>query len=334
MLDVFAGAGGLSYGLSEVGFRPIAAVELLPQACDTYAGLHPEADVMAADTRRVDFRRFRGRVRVVVGGPPCQPFSTGGLRLGGADVRDGFPEMLRILREVQPEAFLVENVAGLARGSAGAYFLPLLEAMRELDYHVDWTILAATDYGVPQRRERLFIVGSRQPGFAFPEPTHGPDRAFPWVPSGTIIDAEPFGEPNPSIVTYAKSPDLRPSPYDGHLFNGGGRPIDVAAPARTILASAGGNKTSFIDTLGVVPGYHAHLTACGAPRTGRVPGARRITVAESAALQTFPSGTRFAGSRSMQYKLVGNAVPPRLAAAVGAALAEHVSTARRSVLAA
>lgn len=334
ILDVFAGAGGLSHGLVRAGFRPVAAVELLPQACETYSELHPDVDVMQTSTRRVDFRKFRGRVRVVVGGPPCQPFSSGGLRLGGADDRDGFPEMLRVLHEVQPDAFLVENVAGLARGQTRAYFLPLLDALRELGYRIEWAILAATDYGVPQRRERLFVVGSRLPGFAFPERTHGPGRARPWVPSGTVIGSKPFGEPNTSIVTYAKTPDLRPSPYDGHLFNGGGRPIELDAPARTVLASAGGNKTPFVDTLGIVPGYHAHLKAGGAPRTGRVAGARRITVAESAALQTFPRGIRFAGPRSTQYTLVGNAVPPRLAAAVGAALVEHLATSVRSVRAA
>lgn len=329
-LDVFAGAGGLSHGLAQAGFRPLAAVELLPHACETYAHLHRDAEIMVTNTRRVDFRRFRGRARVVVGGPPCQPFSTGGLRLAGADDRDGFPEMLRVLREVQPDAFLVENVAGLARGQTRSYFLPLLDRMRELGYRIEWSVLAATDYGVPQRRERLFVVGSRLPGFAFPEPTHGPGRTKPWVPSGQAIGADPYGEPNPSIVTYARTPDLRPSPYDGHLFNGGGRPIDLEAPARTVLASAGGNKTPFVDTLGLVPGYHAHLIAGGSPRTGRLPGARRITVAESAALQTFPPETRFAGSRSMQYKLVGNAVPPRLATAVGAALAQHIAMSTRS----
>jgi DNA (cytosine-5)-methyltransferase 1 len=129
-----------------------------------------------------------------------------------------------------------------------------------------------------------------------------------------------FGDPNPAIVTYARKPDLRPRPYDGLLFNGGGRPIDLAAPARTILASAGGNKTPFVDTENIVPPYHAYLLAGGVPRKGRVPGARRITVAESAALQTFPRNTYFAGPRSAQYTLVGNAVPPGLAQAVATAL--------------
>jgi DNA (cytosine-5)-methyltransferase 1 len=136
--------------------------------------------------------------------------------------------------------------------------------------------------------------------------------------------AQVDGVPNNSIVTYARKPDIRPSPYDGHLFNGGGRAIDLDAPAPTILASAGGNKTPFIDMAGIVPTYHRHLLAGGAPRAGQVDGARRITVQEAATLQTFPRSARLAGPRSKQYTLVGNAVPPRLSRAVGKQLMKHL----------
>lgn len=326
LVDLFSGAGGLSLGLTSAGFKPIVAVEIDPYACETYGALHPSTDLLEADIRQIGFRRLRGEVAVVAGGPPCQPFSTGGLRRGGDDPRNGFPAFVRALREIQPEAFLIENVAGLGRGRARSYLQALIVELESLGFDVSWQMLAAADYGVPQRRERLFIVGTRGQAFDFPAPSHGPGRLSPWVPAGTVLKVDqPFGEPNPSIVTYARNPDLRPSPYDGLLFNGGGRPIDLAAPARTILASAGGNKTPFVDTLGVVPPYHAHLMAGGQPRKGRVPGARRITVAESAALQSFPRNLRFAGPRTAQYTLVGNAVPPRLAAALGAALVETLT---------
>jgi DNA (cytosine-5)-methyltransferase 1 len=309
--------------MASAGFTPIVAVEVDHYACKTYAALHPSTDLLEADIRQIGFRRLKGEVAVVAGGPPCQPFSTGGLRRGGDDPRNGFPAFLRALREIQPEACLIENVAGLGRGRTRSYLKALIVELESVGFDVSWQILAAADYGVPQRRERLFIVGTRGLKFECPAPTHGPGRSTPLVPAGAVLNMdEAFGEPNPSIVTYARKPDLRPSPYDGLLFNGGGRPINLAEPARTILASAGGNKTQFIDTQGVVPPYHAHLMAGGAPRKGRVPGARRITVAESAALQTFPRNVRFAGPRSAQYTLVGNAVPPRLAAALGVALVE------------
>jgi DNA (cytosine-5)-methyltransferase 1 len=331
LIDLYAGAGGLSQGLEAAGFSPIVAVEINPHACATYAALHPRADTIQADMHQIGFSRLRGDVPLVAGGPPCQPFSTGGLRKGSDDPRDGFPEFLRAIREIRPDAFLIENVAGLGRGRTRPYFSALVDELASQGFTEARKVLAATDYGVPQRRERLFIVGLRGRRFVFPEETHGPTQPVPWATAGSVLSVEaPFGEPNPSIVTYAKRPDLRPSPYDGLLFNGGGRPIDLCAPARTVLASAGGNKTPFVDTLGLVPGYHAHLVAGGAPYSGRLPGARRITVAESAALQTFPRRMWFAGSRSTQYTLVGNAVPPRLAGAVGRALLDQIGIATPS----
>ncbi len=332
VLDLFAGAGGLSIGLRDAGFEPVGAVEVMEDAALTYELQHG----VEVDRRRLEtipereLRAWRG-VPVVAGGPPCQPWSTGGLRQGDEDERDGFTAMFRALDFIKPEAFIIENVAGLERGRTRDYFLSLIEVLRDhLGYHVEHKTLDAADYGVPQRRLRTFIVGMREAGFAFPEPTHGPTADEPWVTAGEVLTDDPVGEANTSIVTYAKNPDLRPSPYDGLLFNGGGRPINLRAPARTILASAGGNKTAFIDTLGVAPAYHATLWDAeeGRPRkgfrsairVGLVPGARRITVAESAALQTFPAGMEFKGTRSTQYTLVGNAVPPKLASAVGQAV--------------
>jgi DNA (cytosine-5)-methyltransferase 1 len=136
------------------------------------------------------------------------------------------------------------------------------------------------------------------------------------VPAGAVLGIKPLGEPNPSKIVFAKNPDLRPNPYHGHLFNGGGRAIQLDKPSPTILAAAGGNKTHFLDLEDHIPAYHAHLRNGGAPVSGELPGARRITVAESAALQSFPQGMTFAGRRSSQYTQVGNAVPPKLAQAV------------------
>ena len=106
---------------------------------------------------------------------------------------------------------------------------------------------------------------------------------------------------------------------------GGGRPIDLSAPCHTILASAGGNKTHFLDTQSEVPPYHRHLWGGGAPRAGTLPGSRRLSVKESALIQTFPKTMKFAGSRSSQYTQVGNAVPPRLASVLAYALATTLS---------
>ena len=321
-LDIFSGAGGLSIGLEQAGFEIVAGAEWDRDACETFAKAHPAAEVIEGDVNAIDFRRWRNDVDVVVGGPPCQPWSSGGKRLGADDPRDGWPAFLRALREVRPRAFVAENVAGFAAGARKPHFEALVGELRALGFRVAAQVLNAADYGVPQKRQRMLIVGVRGGDFAFPAPRFGPGRSRPWHVAGDVIGPEPIGVPNPSIVTYARCPDIRPSPYDGHVYNGGGRPIDLSRPAPTLLASMGGNKTPWVDTIGIVPEYHAHLLAGGGPRSGRVPGARRITVDEAALLQTFPPGMHFAGARSSCYRQIGNAVPPLLAREVGLALAE------------
>lgn len=320
VVDLFAGAGGLSTGLEAAGLVPLAAVERDADACTTYRSHHPGAKVFEQDAATVDFASMRHRVAVVAGGPPCQPFSVGGKRLAGDDPRNGIPQFVRAVRELRPAAFLMENVAGLTCSTKAAYFGSLVGELSALGYEVSWSVLQAAGFGLPQNRSRLFVVGMRVGSFAFPRPVAGPGTSAPYTAAGSIVSELPVGEPNRSTVTYARTPSLRPSPYHGHLYNGGGRPIDLARPAPTMLASMGGNKTPWVDTAGIAPAYHAHLLAGGAPRSGPVPGARRLTVAEAALLQGFPTGASFAGRRSSQYRQVGNAVPPLLAEIVGAAL--------------
>jgi DNA (cytosine-5)-methyltransferase 1 len=330
-LDLFCGAGGLSLGLEKVGFEVAAAVDSNHDACDTYASAFPGADLHCASTADLDFTRFRG-IDLVAGGPPCQPFSAGGKRMADLDSRDMLPEFLRAVRQARPNAFLMENVYGLGQAATRGYLKQLLAELEGLRYFVSAAVLNAADYGVPQKRRRLFIVGIRAGRFAWPAPSHGPLCRQQHVSAGTVLSKRaPIGAANLSKVFYAKNPDLRPSPYDGHLFNGGGRPIDLSQPSPTILASAGGNKTHFIDTLDEVPPYHRHLMRGGRPHQGTLPGGRRLTVEESALLQTFPKHIRFAGSTSSRYTQVGNAVPPRLAAVIGRAVARALSASHREL---
>jgi DNA (cytosine-5)-methyltransferase 1 len=319
VLDVFSGAGGLSLGFATAGCTIVAGADHDRDACETFAKNHPGADVLDGDVNAMSFRRFAGAVDVVVGGPPCQPWSNGGKRLGAADDRDGWPAFGRVLDEVRPGAFVAENVAGLGAARRRDRLAALLDQFQSLGYDVHARVCNAADYGVAQRRLRLLLVGTRHRTFAFPPRTHG-SAGRPWVAAGSVLTADPFGVPNRSTVTYARFPDVRPGAYDGHVFNGGGRPIDLSRPAPTLLASMGGNKTPWVDTLGVVPEYHAHLRSGGASRAGPVPGARRITVEEAARLQSFPDDTVVVGSVSSRYRQIGNAVPPRLAFVVARAL--------------
>ncbi len=319
-LDLFSGPGGLSLGMKAAGIAPIVAVEKNRDAAETYAAHTPEAEHLCGDIRAFSFTEYKGKIDVVYGGPPCQPFSSGGLRHGKADARNMFPEFFRVLRETQPAAFLAENVPGLATSHRLQYLAGLLVEFETLGYTVTWQVVSAADYGVPQKRRRLIIVGMRDGEFWFPKPTHGPEGRLPHVASGTVVLKDrPFGEPTDCPVIYAKCPDPRRSPYAGHVYNGGGRPLDLACPCHTILASAGGYKTHWVDTQDIAPEYTAHLLKGGMPREGFVPGARRLTIEESALLQTFPQGMQFAGSRSSQYSQVGDAVPLGLSRALGVA---------------
>lgn len=332
-IDLFSGPGGLSLGMKRAGIEPIVAVEKSRDAVDTYAGHTPEAEHFCGDIRKISFSRYKGKADIVYGGPPCQPFSTGGLRLGKADARNMFPEFVRVLNEVQPEAFLCENVPGLATSHRRHYLAGILQEFEALGYHVAWQVVSAADYGVPQKRRRLIIVGMRNGEFWFPKPTHGPEGAQPHVASGTVVSKEnPLGEPPDCPVIYAKYPDPRRSPYAGHVYNGGGRPLDLTGPCHTILASAGGYKTHWVDTLDIAPGYTAELLEGRPARSGPVPGARRLTIEESALLQSFPPGMLFAGSRSSQYTQVGDAVPPKLAHTLAEALKAQVSGAAVSAI--
>jgi len=328
-LDLFSGAGGLSLGLEAAGFAATAAVEREAVYCETYARLFPKVEILCGSVQQVRFRRFRG-IPLIAGGPPCQPFSSGGKQRAAEDDRDMIPEFLRAVREARPQAFLMENVPGLASPRLRPYLDGIVVRMERLGYTVSCAVLHAAQFGVPQKRRRLFVVGTLGDTFEFPSPTHGPGTRHPIIPARSILsEHQAFGIPNRSKVFYAKRPDLRQSPYAGQIFNGGGRPIDLDSPCHTVLASAGGNKTHFVDTRNLVPPYFRHLKRGGKARKGVLPGGRRITVEESALLQTFPGGVEFAGSRSRQYAQVGNAVPPLLAQRMGEVLLRSLGAGRR-----
>jgi DNA (cytosine-5)-methyltransferase 1 len=320
-VDLFAGAGGLSLGLKMAGWETIAASDFDAAACATYRRNFPGVQMLEGDVRSVDWSAFRGQVELVAGGPPCQPFSVAGNQRASNDARDMIPEFIRAVREMQPPLFLMENVGGLVASRNFAYFDAKLQELRDLNYSVRYSVLNSAHFGVPQERLRVIVIGSRMQDPTFPVPTHGTSQC-PFVPARDAIYNSPVDEPNAAIVTYAKTPVIRPSPWAGMLVNGGGRPIDLDSPSQTIPASAGGNRTHIVDQQGVLLEYHSYLLSGGTPREGIVPGVRRLTVRESASLQSFPHSFYFEGKKSAQYRQVGNAVPPLLGKAVGTSLFE------------
>jgi len=329
-LDLFAGAGGLSLGLHLAGWEVVGAFEYDRWAASTYRHNFPASTFQEADVREVDFSRFRG-IDLLAGGPPCQPFSVAGKQLAREDPRDMVPQFLRAVKEARPRAFLMENVAGLWSTRNRGYVQLLIHNLRELGYSVYHHVLDAASYGVPQHRKRLFVVGlPKGTPFSFPAGTHGADTPFPLVTAGLALSNVPVDEPNTARVFYARQPVIRPSPWAGLLLNGQGRPINPNAPSLTVPASAGGNRTHILDPDGVLLEYHRHLLSGGKPRSGAVENVRRLTVRESARLQSFPDSFVFTGAKTKQYSQVGNAVPPLLARAVAGAIANALFDSSKS----
>jgi DNA (cytosine-5)-methyltransferase 1 len=314
-IDLFAGCGGLSLGLKEAGLTTICAVEIDPTIRQTYS-LHSPDVALLGDINEVDFTNFYDKVDIVYGGPPCQSFSVGGKLLSADDSRNGIPSFIRAVREINPKAFLMENVPGLLVGKRQIYFQEVLNDLRSLGFNVFWQVLDATNFLVPQKRKRLFVVGLKQGIFVFPTKQGQ-------VTVNDVLPEYQIGLPTKVKIVYAKNPILRRSVFAGHLFNGSGQPIDRHGFCNTIVASSGGNRTHFFCDIEDLRAYHASLWAGGKPRSGEMAG-RRLTVLESQILQTFPEDMIFCGSRSLQYHQIGNAVPPKLAYFLGRQLLESL----------
>lgn len=318
-IDLFSGAGGLSLGLKRAGWSVAAAVEFDDSASSTHALNFPETEHFTCDVKKIDFAKFFG-IDLIAGGPPCQPFSVSGKRLGAFDVRDMVPEFVRAVREARPRAFLMENVAGLAGSKFNEYLSEQVFALHSLGYVVFSKVLCAADFGVAQKRNRLFLIGVRsdQSGktFEFPHPTHGIGLSQAQISVADALVDVPDDVPNRAKIVFCKNPVLRKSPFAGMMFNGKGRPLDHNGLGHTIPASAGGNRTHILDPMGIVKQYHSELMAGKKPRSGELKDVRRLTVRESARIQSFPDSFEFLGRQSSRYSQVGNAVPPILAACV------------------
>jgi DNA (cytosine-5)-methyltransferase 1 len=163
-LSLFSGGGGLDIGFDRAGFEHVASYEILSGAAEVLRKANPRWLVYggaSGDVTGVDWRPYRGRVDVIHGGPPCQPFSHAGRRRGAGDVRDMIPELVRAVQAIQPEAFVCENVSGLITRRFEDYVQATIYDPLKSRYHIRQFSLEAADFGVPQRRHRVFFVGFR-----------------------------------------------------------------------------------------------------------------------------------------------------------------------------
>ena len=389
-VELFAGAGGLAMGMGRAGFDHAAVVEWDHDSCETFRyNQRNHADDVAqwplfeVDARAFDYRTINGEVMVVSGGPPCQPFSLGGKHRGHMDERDMFPEAVRAVRELQPKAFIFENVKGLLRQSFTSYFeyIHLQLAHPELTrrrgepwerhcsrlerhhtsngatatYNVVYRLLNAANYGVPQRRERVFLVGFRSDlgvEWSFPDATHCEDELLrdQWItgdywerhrvarcnrraPSANLVPriarlrnddmftrGLPWGTVRDAIMGLPDPERYMSNGVANHVLNPGAR----CYPGHTGSPLDEPAKTLKAGDHGVPGGENMLLRPDGS--------VRYFTVREAARLQTFPDGYVFCGSWTETMRQLGNAVPVRLAEVIARSVATTLRAAEASGL--
>ncbi|WP_067098524.1 DNA cytosine methyltransferase [Marinomonas atlantica] len=374
-VELFSGAGGLALGLAKSGFRHEMLVEFNRDAVDTLLKNHDEGqaqiknwDIRHDDVHNISFKKFKGKLSVVAGGPPCQPFSLGGKHKAFTDNRDMFPQAVRAVRESRPDSFIFENVKGLLRKNFSTYFeyiilqltypnitktemeswqdhLSRLEethtkgTYRGLKYNVVFRLLNAADYGVPQKRERVFIVGFRNDlniEWSFPKATHSQDALLwdQWVTGNywerlnipktdrPILNQKQeqisarlqkkYGlfqpEEKPWLTVREAIQDL-PSPkkkneFNNHEFRDGAK----SYPGHTGSAIDEPSKTLKAGDHGV-PGGENMIRY-------NDDSIRYFTVREAARIQTFPDDYHISGVWSECMRQIGNAVPVTLAQVV------------------
>jgi DNA (cytosine-5)-methyltransferase 1 len=328
VLSLFAGAGGLDVGFSAAGFESIGFVELEEWACDTLRANNPGALVIGPPDRSGDVRDVSismlkaidaraAKPDVIVGGPPCQPYSIAAAqrflrgderfkRTGHADKRRGglFREFSRIVHEAEPRAFLLENVPGLLELDGGEAVGEMIGELERLGYHVSKPeVLEAANLGIPQRRRRVFILGSRDVIPELPGSTGGPRLSVAHALAGMPTDLAnhvPRRHAPTSIARYRQLAFGQREPL-GRVDR-----LDPLLPSKTVIAggSNGGGRS------------HLHPFV-----------ARTLTVRECARLQTFPDDFVFTGSSARQFTQVGNAVPPLLAEQLARSVAASIGEA-------
>lgn len=380
-VELFVGVGGLAIGTSNAGFRHEAVIDWDKYACDTVRenqarGLKPVAywPLLETDVRDVNFFEIAENVDLVAAGPPCQPFSLGGKHCGHLDPRDMFPEAIRAVRQLRPRAVLFENVKGLTRTAFSNYLeyiclqltfpdivssedetwtehLAHLRHYREnglddgLRYNVTVRVLNAANYGVPQRRERVFIVGLRSDlglEWDVPSPTHT-SEALIWSQSvsGDYWHRHGISAPQPPKKLRGSINRLRDT-----MMPPPGKPwLTVRDALRDLPDPETDPRAAEIPNHQFMPGARSYPGHTGSPldepaktlKAGDhgVPGGenmmrrpdgtvRYFSVRESARLQTFPDNFMFHGSWTETMRQLGNAVPVTLAQVVAASIRDYL----------
>lgn len=326
-IELFAGAGGLALGLEKAGFNAVLLNEWDKNACNTLRKNRPNWNILEGDVCEIDFTAYKGKIDLLSGGFPCQAFSYAGKGEGFNDIRGTmFFQFARAIKEVQPKIILGENVKGLVNHDNGRTLSTIKKTLKELGYSIiEPRVLNAVNYKVPQKRERIFIIGIRNDlisdtTFNWPTPYHR---------NMTMLDALKEGELYSSDVPISEGqiyPEHKKKVLD--LVPPGGcwrdLPDDIARSYMKGSYFLGGGKTGMARRLSW---NEPSLTLTCSPAQNQTERChpdetRPLTVREYARIQTFPDTWEFEGSMSNKYKQIGNAVPVNLAYAIGKSLIE------------
>lgn len=327
VIELFAGAGGLSLGMEMAGFNSIMLNEFDKHACNTLRENRPDWKVVEGDVASIDFNKYKDKADVLAGGFPCQAFSYSGKRMGFEDTRGTlFFEFARAAKEIRPKVILAENVKGLISHDNGKTLETIKSVIDEIGYVlVEPRVLRAIFYRVPQKRERLIFVGIRkdlfqQAVFNWPQPysrimtlkdalykgelfecdvPHSDGQSYP-KRKAEIMNMVPQGGCWRDLPEHIQKEYMMKSYYLGGGKTGMARRLSMSDPSLTLTCAPAQKQTERCHPLETRP----------------------LTVREYARIQTFPDSWIFSGSVTSQYKQIGNAVPVNLGFAIGKSISE------------
>ncbi|TWR24005.1 DNA (cytosine-5-)-methyltransferase [Mucilaginibacter achroorhodeus] len=331
VLELFAGAGGLAIGLEQAGLKCAALNEIDHWAAETLRFNRPHWNVLEGDIREISFSGLRGKVDVVTGGFPCQAFSYAGKKLGLQDARGTlFYEFARAVQETSPAICIGENVRGLLNHDGGKTLKGMISILDEIGYRViDPKVLKAIYYKVPQKRERLILVGVRKDieiDFEYPQPTKATYTLKDALKKGELFNEDVPLSPGAKYPV-SKKKILELVPPGGYWRD---LPLDLQKEYMQKSFFLGGGKTGIARR---ISWDEPSLTLTCSPAQKQTERChpeetRPFTVREYARIQTFPDNWKFAGPVSSQYKQIGNAVPVNLAKAIGESIVKFLNEKR------
>lgn len=320
VLELFAGAGGLAVGMEKAGLKCVALNEIDKWACNTLRKNRPNWNVLEGDIKSFNFTQYENKVDIVTGGFPCQAFSYAGKKLGLADARGTlFYEFARVVKEVNPPICIGENVRGLLSHENGKTLQGMISILDEIGYNVvPVQVLKAINFNVPQKRERLILVGIRKDidlKYEYPKPYKKIYNLEDALKKGDLFDCD---VPKSEGSKYPKSKIdvLNLVPQKGYWRD---LPLDIQKEFMGGSFHLGGGKTGIARRIGWDEPCLTLTCSPAQKQTERChpEETRPFTVREYARIQTFPDDWKFEGSIAQQYKQIGNAVPVNLGREIG-----------------